>query len=55
LYKAVGGGWVDMPIEQMLPETVREEMETRTNWGDLLKEPLPASADGQDSQPGESK
>ena len=25
-----------MPIEQMLPETVRDEMETRTNWGDLL-------------------
>ena len=21
LYKAVGGGWVDMPMEQMLPET----------------------------------
>jgi hypothetical protein len=39
----------------MLPETVREQMQTRTKWGDLLTAPLPASADGQASQTGESK
>jgi NodT family efflux transporter outer membrane factor (OMF) lipoprotein len=50
LYKAVGGGWVDMPIEDMLPETTREAMEARTNWGDLLRAPLPENADGQGSE-----
>ena len=41
LYKAVGGGWVDMTSEQMLSERVRDTMESRTNWGDLLTAPLP--------------
>jgi hypothetical protein len=30
-----------MSVEQMLPESVRDEMQGRTNWGDLLDEPLP--------------
>jgi NodT family efflux transporter outer membrane factor (OMF) lipoprotein len=47
LYKAVGGGWVDMSVEQLVPESVREVMHTRTNWGDLLSAPLPASANGR--------
>ena len=46
LYKAVGGGWVDMPMEEIVPEATREAMKARTHWGDLLTEPLPASADG---------
>lgn len=46
LYKAVGGGWVDMPVDAMVPEATREAMEARTNWGDLLRAPLPANADG---------
>jgi hypothetical protein len=28
-------------VEQMIPESVRDEMESRTNWGGLLDEPLP--------------
>lgn len=55
LYKAVGGGWVDMPIEQMLPDTVREQMQSRTKWGDLMTQPLPASVEAQASQTGEAK
>jgi outer membrane protein TolC len=47
LYKAVGGGWVDMSVEQLVPESVRDAMHTRTNWGDLLSAPLPASANGR--------
>jgi outer membrane protein TolC len=46
LYKAIGGGWVDMSVEQLVPESVRDAMHTRTNWGDLLSAPLPAGADG---------
>ena len=42
LYKAIGGGWFAMPVEQLVPPSVREQMRSRTNWGDLLSAPLPA-------------
>ncbi|WP_267225945.1 TolC family protein [Dyella silvae] len=36
LYKAVGGGWhTEQP---MIDPATREQMEQRTNWGDLIKE-----------------
>ncbi len=41
LYKAVGGGWVEMPMEAIVPQPVRDEMRARTDWGDLLTAPLP--------------
>jgi outer membrane protein TolC len=41
LYKSIGGGWSDMTMEQMVPESTRETMRNRTDWGDLLEEPLP--------------
>ena len=41
LYKSLGGGWIDMSVEQMLPESMRDKMQDRTNWGDLLDEPVP--------------
>ena len=43
MYKAVGGGWTDMPIEDVVSEETRETMEARSNWGDLLRSPLPQS------------
>lgn len=50
LYKAIGGGWVTTPIERLVPEFTRDQMSTRTHWGDLLTAPLsnspsPASID----------
>ncbi len=42
LYKALGGGWLDPPIEALIPDTVRDTMQQRTDWGDLLNAPLPA-------------
>jgi NodT family efflux transporter outer membrane factor (OMF) lipoprotein len=45
LYKALGGGWSAMPAEQLLPEPVRDQMNSRTKWGDLLTAPLPSGAD----------
>ena len=33
-----------MTLEQMSPESMRETMQDRTNWGDLLTEPVPADA-----------
>lgn len=44
LYKSIGGGWMDMTLEQMIPESVRETMQNRTNWGDLLSEPVPTDS-----------
>jgi len=52
MYKALGGGWVDTPVEDLVPDTVRGTMEARTRWGDLLTRPLPASTDGQNSPGG---
>ena len=44
LYKSIGGGWTDMTLEQMIPESMRETMQDRTNWGDLLTEPVPTDS-----------
>lgn len=40
LYKAIGGGWVETPVEQLVPESTRDQMSARTNWGELLQTPL---------------
>ena len=26
LYRSIGGGWIDMPVEQLVPEAIRDEM-----------------------------
>lgn len=39
LYKGLGGGWTAMPAEQLIPQDVRETMQNRSNWGDLLPPP----------------
>jgi NodT family efflux transporter outer membrane factor (OMF) lipoprotein len=36
IYKALGGGWEIREGKNFVPEKTREEMEKRTNWGDLL-------------------
>ena len=33
LYKSLGGGWIDMSVEQMLPESVRDEMQESNELG----------------------
>lgn len=40
-YKAMGGGWLNATIDEIAPEPMREKMEDRVNWGDLLTAPLP--------------
>ena len=42
-YKAIGGGWLETPVEQLVPESLRNTMESRSDWGDLLSAPLPAN------------
>lgn len=41
LYKALGGGWYT--AQPLLDPATREQMRRRTDWGDLLSEPNPAS------------
>ncbi|MGB5451848.1 MAG: TolC family protein [Sedimenticolaceae bacterium] len=41
LYKGLGGGWQATPIDQLIPEEIRKQMEQRTDWGNLLTAPLP--------------
>lgn len=41
LYKAVGGGWQIRQGRSYLPEETKGEMESRTNWGNLLESTSP--------------
>ncbi|MCU7800348.1 MAG: TolC family protein [gamma proteobacterium symbiont of Lucinoma myriamae] len=40
LYKSMGGGWTEMTNDQLLSSKVKETMQERTDWGDLLTVPL---------------
>ncbi|RKZ80625.1 MAG: hypothetical protein DRQ35_01925, partial [Gammaproteobacteria bacterium] len=37
LYKALGGGWQDQAELPLISDDSREQMEQRTNWGELLE------------------
>jgi NodT family efflux transporter outer membrane factor (OMF) lipoprotein len=41
LYRSLGGGWQSTAPRQFIDQETREQMEERTNWGDLLDEPPP--------------
>jgi NodT family efflux transporter outer membrane factor (OMF) lipoprotein len=40
LYKGLGGGWTETPVEKLIPEDTRKTMQDRTDWGDLLSTPI---------------
>lgn len=40
-YKALGGGWQAVSVDELIPLDTRQVMEERTDWGDLLQAPLP--------------
>jgi NodT family efflux transporter outer membrane factor (OMF) lipoprotein len=50
LYRALGGGWRPVPLETMIPASIREEMRERTNWGELLEGPVPANLENASSE-----
>ena len=41
LYKALGGGWLDPQAAELIPDSTRDVMRNRTDWGVLLDQPLP--------------
>jgi len=55
LYKSLGGGWVDAPIDEIIPESTRETMKSRSDWGNLLSAPLPVPAADSSAIPGASE
>ena len=40
MYKALGGGWQVRPYENFIKPEIQQEMTERTDWGDLLEEPV---------------
>ncbi len=36
IYRSLGGGWEIRGDNDFIPASIKEEMETRTNWGDML-------------------
>ena len=37
LYKSLGGGWENQAEQALISDQSRQQMEQRTNWGDLLE------------------
>jgi NodT family efflux transporter outer membrane factor (OMF) lipoprotein len=46
LYRALGGGWQSREGEDFVRADIREAMARRTNWGGLLENASPSSAEG---------
>ena len=40
LYGSLGAGWTEATIDGLIPESTRREMEARSDWGELLRDPL---------------
>ncbi len=51
LYKSLGGGWENQAGIPLISEKSREQMEQRTNWGDLLEEGVQDSNTNNNSMP----
>jgi hypothetical protein len=49
LYAALGGGW--HTGEPLVDAATREQMEQRTNWGDLLNDSKPPSVTTRQALP----
>jgi outer membrane protein TolC len=46
LFKGLGGGWRETPVNELIPANVNDTMRARTDWGELLSAPLPDSGSG---------
>ncbi len=42
LYKSLGGGWIEMPLDQLIPEETKKTMQERSDWSGILS---PASSE----------
>lgn len=37
LYRALGGGWELREMQPLVPDSIKEQMKTRTNWGHMIE------------------
>ena len=44
-YRALGGGWQPATAEDLVPMEVRTVMEERTDWDDMLDDPVPGTTE----------
>ena len=51
LYKGLGGGWSPATLDDTVPPPTREQMKARTDWGELLEAPLPATPPSPIAEP----
>jgi NodT family efflux transporter outer membrane factor (OMF) lipoprotein len=49
LYTSLGGGWEDQTGPPLISDQSREEMQQRTNWGDLLEGGIPDSGNSPEN------
>lgn len=50
LYGALGGGWSETSIENLIPEATRVTMESRSDWEEMLRAPIPQLPDSVSSK-----
>jgi NodT family efflux transporter outer membrane factor (OMF) lipoprotein len=55
LYRALGGGWIETPVGDLVPEAVRDTMRERSRWGELLDAPLPTGVERPPSAGGNAR
>ena len=41
VFRSLGGGWQTVEPRRYIDDATRQQMEQRTNWGDLLENPPP--------------
>jgi hypothetical protein len=41
MYRSLGGGWQQSAPREFINDATQEQMQERTNWGDLLESPPP--------------
>ena len=51
LFKALGGGWEIRSGQPFVPDSVRTEMQERTDWGNYLSTPATVTVEGVTSNP----
>ena len=47
LYQSLGGGWENQPDLPLISDQSREQMQQRTNWGNLLQDDIPVTSESR--------
>jgi len=47
LYQSLGGGWENQASLPLISDQSREQMQQRSNWGELLENEIPVTGESQ--------